>query len=328
MDQVLGLVPPFRTGTKVGRSKMAFVFNAGGIGDYINWITPIRYAIESNPHIYGYIVTPPYFEDLARLWLSSYGDRFELKVSPKFEDEPYLDDIPCVAPNRSQYANAGGFHLFSLGFTLYNQISYVPKGYELIPNVRGDEADVSRFELPRDYAVIPTNATADNRRLPARVINEITEAIVKRGITPVFLGKVGVAADLDYVARANDGIRTRGSIDLREKTNLVEAAVIMDGARFVLGMDSGLLHLASCTKTSCVWIFTSVDPKYRVPPRREGAVNVIIAPPPDLGCRFCQTSMRFVFGHDFKNCLYKDNACVESIKGSDVIKILNQTVMK
>lgn len=318
--------PPFRQGTKISIETTALIYNAGGIGDYINWTTAIRYALDSNPHIKGYIVTPPYFEDLCRLWLSSYAPRFEIKVTPQFEDENYLDEIPCIVPNKSQYANAGGFHLFSLGFAFYNQINYVPKGYETIPEIRGDEADVTQFQLPPKYAVIATNATADNRRLPAQCLNEISSFLIERGITPVYLGKVSLHHE--YEAKASEGLNLEGVIDLREKTSLVEAACVMSKAKFTFGLDGGLLHLASTTKAPVVWIFTSADPLLRLPPRRKNTQTVTITPPEKLECRFCQTRMRYVFGHDFKNCLYGDHLCVTSLKASDIINVLKQTVLK
>lgn len=322
--KVPGPTPPFREGTQVSMTKVAFVYNAGGIGDYVNWTTAIRYAIDTNPHLYGYIVSPPYFADLARHWLGNYSDRFSFRVSASFEKEKYLENVACIVPNKQQYANAGGFHLFNLGFIFYNQINYIPEGYETVPHIKGDEIEVSQFNLPPHYAVICPNATADNRRLPSEVINSVADYMKERGLTPVYLGKKSLAKD--YSATADDGLSSEGVLDLRERTNLLEAAVIMAGAEFIFGPDSGLLHLASCTDRPVAWVFSSVDPKLRVPPRPVKARNISISPPRELGCRFCQSQMRFVIGHDFKNCLYGDSACVTRLKGSDIVEVLKKSL--
>lgn len=316
--------PPFREKTRIPRRKFALIYNAGGIGDYIHWTRAIQCAIETNPHIYGYIVTPFFFYELAHLWLSRYADRFEIKVSSDFEKEKYLEDIPCVAPNRSQYANAGGFHLFDLGFVYYLQNEKVTPGYEEIPRIEGDEADISRFALPEKYAVITVMATARNRLLNSDVINGLAEFYRAKGITPVFLGKRKVAKD--YGGKEDQGIKTKDTIDLRDETTLVEAACVMARAHSVVGLDNGLLHLASCSAVPVVSIYTSVDPKTRQPPRRPGVKSVVIVPPEELKCRFCQSRMRYIIGHDFVNCLYDDYACTKNLTAKGITDVIEQAL--
>lgn len=314
--------PPFRSGTQLGKTKVCLVLNSGGIGDYIHWTSAIRYTIDANPHIHGHIITPSFFSDLAYLWLGRYSDRFSVKIDDDLENCALLDGVPSIIPNTQQYANATGFHLFQLGFTFFSQISWIPKGYETVPEIKGDEADLRGFNLPRDYAVITVNSTADNRRLPSSYVNAITAHLLSREVTPIFLGKGSITKN--YSASAPDGLALEGVIDLRERTSLREAACIMAGAKFVFGLDNGLLHLASCSRVPVIMIFTSVDPKLRVPPRREGRKTHVIGPDASLPCRFCNTHMRYIIGFDFKTCLYKDDLCIKGLDPKVAINLIEK----
>lgn len=313
----------FRQGTDISRTKIALVFNSGGIGDYINWTPAIKYVIDRNPHIHGYIVSPHYFADLAFLWFEGYSDRFKVIIAPDFSMDARLKDVPCITPNPHQFVSASGFHLFELGYFYYNQHRTIPKEprYSLIPEIRGDETSLAEFNLPERYAVLTVEATHDVRRIPSAVINDISRFLLAEGITPVILGKRFLAEG--YSGTSNDGLDVSGGVlDLRERTILREAACIMAKAQFTFGLDNGLLHLASCSTAPVISYFTSVDPQLRIPPRRFGAKTIAITPAPQLSCRFCNSQMRYIIGHDFKYCLYKDNLCVTSIKSSDIIGVI------
>jgi hypothetical protein len=327
-ELITATVPPYREGTQIAKTKVALVFNAGGIGDYIHWVGAVKYAIDSNPHIHGHILAPPYFYDLAELWLEGYSERFKVIPFDSLESNPYLMDRAAIVPDNRQLANACGFHLTELGFIYFTQKKKVIVEYAEIPRIEGDEVPISRFNLPKDYVVIPTEATAENRMLPVDTLNLLTGHLILRGYTPVFLGKRDLAPD--YTAKSATGIRLKGVLDLREKTSLREAAVIMSGAKFVLGMDGGLLHLASCSAVPVIFIFTTVHPDFRIPQRRPGAETVIVTPPKELHCRFCNTgdpsgaAMSYVIGHDFKNCLYTDNLCTKLIDAKTLIPVIDR----
>lgn len=322
--------PPYRRGTKIAKIKMALIYNAGGIGDYIHWTGAIKYAIDSNPHIEGYVVAPEYFYDLADLWLGNYSERFKvISHTGELKGNKLLEECAAIIPNNQQLANACGFHLTELGFIYYTQKKHIVKGYETIPIIKGNEADISHFNLPKDYVVIPTEATSENRRIPSETINAITKHLISRGITPVFLGKHKITEA--YKASGDADINVRGTMDLREKTSLREAACIMARAKFVLGLDGGLLHLACCSMVPVIFAFTTVHPEFRVPKRQAGAKTTVVVPPENLECRFCNSgdphtlkAMSYVIGHDFKNCLYKDNLCTKLIEARTFIPIIDK----
>lgn len=324
--------PPYREGTHLPKLKFNIAFNGGGLGDYIHWVGAVRYVIDTNPHIWGRIMAPKYFYDLAELWLGKYDSRFEVVEFDRLDKDPAVEDCISIVPNHAQLVNACGFHITTLGFYYYTQKAYVPPEYATLPIINGDEVDISRFSLPKDYAVIPTEATAEVRMFRADLINSITKHLLDRGVTPVFLGKKNLAPG--YEAKHDDGIKTRGVTDLRELTTLREAACIMAHSRFVLGMDGGLLHLASCSLAPVVFTFTTVHPNFRIPHRRTGTDTIVVTPPKDLECRFCNTgepnkpAMNYLAHHDFKNCLYRDNLCTKILDSRTYIPIIDKLLEK
>lgn len=326
-DRLILPSPPFRAGTEINAQPYSLVFNAGGIGDYIHWTPALRWVISRNPHIHGHILSSPYFADLARLWFADLAPRFS--VSEYHEDAVTDNEIVrrtnAVIPDGKQYYNACGYHLTDVGFAYFNQGSLdVPDSAKILPVIRGDEVSVSRFNLPEDYAVVTVLATAENRRLPAETINRLVEEIQERGLTPVFLGRDKLAPG--YEATPSDGIFTEGVLDLRNKTTLTEAAVILARARFVIGLDNGLLHLACCSTVPVIFLFTNVDPRLRVPKRRAGATTVIVTPSKELTCRFCGTTMRYLTGHSFDTCLYGDNICTKSFDLPQLTEIMSKII--
>lgn len=335
LESVEVTAPPYRPQTLVARTEINLVFNNGGIGDYIHWIGAMKHAINQAPHIYGHILAPTFFYDLAELWLGKYSSRYKvlpltgLDNYPALTDHPYVKGKACIIPDDKQYANACGYHLTDLGFTYYTQKNKVAPEYTVLPEIRGDEVSLERFNLPSRYAVIPSEATAEVRMMPASVLNELTRHLISRSVTPVFLGKNEIARD--YKSTIKGDVDLSGVMDLRNQTTLVEAACIMARAEFVLGMDGGLLHLAACSDVPVVFIFTTVHPNYRIPyARKAGAETVVVTPPKELGCRFCNTgdpdgaSMLYVLNHDFKDCLYKDNLCTKLISAKTLIPVMDK----
>jgi ADP-heptose:LPS heptosyltransferase len=317
--------PPYLPGTDVNEQKFSLVFNAGGIGDYIHWVPAVRWAIEQNPQINGYVLTPPYFAELARHWIRDPRFTIHEYTENEVTANKYVKKTVAIIPDGRQYHNACGYHLTDVGFAYFNQGALdVPDSARVLPVIRGDEVSVAHFGLPEDYAVITVMATAENRRLPADSVNRLVAEVQERGLIPVFLGKSNLAEG--YSALPSDGIFTEGVIDLRNKTTLLEAACIMARSRFTLGLDNGLLHLASCSKTPVVFLFTNIDPRLRVPRRQPGSVTVTVTPPESLTCRFCGTRMRYLPGHSFDTCLYKTNDCTKSFDLDQITEIISKII--
>lgn len=310
----------FRPNTALKKQKIAFRFDVGGLGDFIHWTSAIQYAVESTDYIFGLIVTPTYFADLARLWFKKYEPRFKVieRNSHKINDVE-LKGYLVKSPSHFDNIDSMGHALLPLGFSYYLNMDYVPQGWNKLPEITGNEVDISKFNLPKRYAIICTAATAKVRQLPSKTINDIIDHCVKIGVTPVFLGKEKL--NHDYKSNSASDINYYLGIDLRESTSLLETSCIIAKGLFICGLDGGLLHIGMCSDVPVIISFTTVDPRHRLAPRQGN--TYVIEPPKELGCRFCQSRMRFVGQHDFRKCLYDDYLCLDLITSDSFITAIN-----
>ena len=319
--------PHLRPNSTIPQQEIYIAYNYAGLGDYIHWVTAVSWVIEQHTHLTGKILAPKFFYELANHWHQKHKPRFEVvKYDDIKTDKIFREHKYYIMPDQHQLMNSMGGHLLPVGFHYYGNIDTIPPGYEKIPEIEGDEVDVTKFNLPKKYAVITTEATSPVRKFKSEAINELTIYCNQKGITPVFLGKHELTAD--YRSQSPTNINTEDVIDLREKTTLLEAAVILANAQFVLGVDNGLLHLASTTRVPVVFGFTTVEPRHRTPPRRPNTKTISVVPPEKLNCRFCQSRVRHVLGHDFRNCLYdktnKNVACLDYMNASAFIKAIEK----
>lgn len=165
-----------------------------------------------------------------------------------------------------------------------------------------------------DYVAIACNYTSALRAMRQDTLDAICGFLVKRGIQPVLLGAssqdtgVNVPHHVFSTLVAPEGVR-----DLRNKTSVLAAHAILNGARAVVGMDSGLMHLAATTMVPIVCGFTNASPRARVPYRPEGAEWYSIRPPESLACRGCMTEWDHSYLHDYLSCWHGDAACVDML---------------
>jgi hypothetical protein len=290
----------YRKGTMCAPRAISFCFR-GGIGDFVCFMPSMIWIAKTSPHVMGSVLCPEYFAPVARLVFEQYGIDW-----PVFTDKKDLP--PGFVREMGVYPNATGVPLVDLGFLYFAHTSPPPRGADIYPRVRFPQW---RHE-GGPIAVVTAGASHDNRKLPPRAMNGILNHLRAKGMTPVVLGKSEVGS---RAIAFDEGYDFSQTFDLINKTTLIEAGSIMQAARVVIGVDSGLLHLAAMTAVPLVFGYTVASPATRRPRRVEGVATIgEIYPDPDvLTCTFCQDKMRHLVNHDFKNCLYKDNACVSHL---------------
>ena len=97
-------------------------------------------------------------------------------------------------------------------------------------------------------------------------------------------------------------------INLMGQLSLQQLKMLIAEAKVYIGIDSGTLHVAACTETPIVALFTSCHHTYREPWGRERALFFPI--PADIECYGCQSRMPApVTG---VVCARGDVACIES----------------
>lgn len=312
----------YRENSEIKEVTAYFVMHGGGLGDYINMVSALIMIAETMPHVKGRIIVNRPFLGVAKYLFDKYKTWYCIDAADKnlkLEDEALI-----INPEpKKQAVNATGAHLMDLGFKYYMNIDKCPQAlahYNVLPRI-----DYSgpwkwrKLDRTKPYAVFTPGATTKARTMPAKAFNEmVSYCSGALGVTPVFLGKKDFAEGRnmqtakDYVAQFSKDYDYSLGVDLREETTLLESVQIMRGARFVLGLDNGLLHFAGCTDTPIIFGHNIAEVAERVIRRPPPNATFNIAVPREaLKCIACQSNMRFITGHRFSKCAYDDYKCLE-----------------
>jgi len=118
-----------------------------------------------------------------------------------------------------------------------------------------------------------------------------------------------------------------GCIDLIGQTSIKDSVSIMNEAACVVGVDSGLIYLASLTDTPIVCGYTFVDPHYRMPYRHGVMGWRFFSVEPRSSCKYCSNGLA-MFGVAFdNNCPYgKDYECATSLNGKDFVRAVKRAI--
>lgn len=111
------------------------------------------------------------------------------------------------------------------------------------------------FELPSDYAVCLHATSRDSKLWPAAHWIALAARLARPGIAAVL--PWGNARER---ARAQALAREAASAIVLPALSLAELADVLRGARAVVGVDTGLVHLAAALERPTVAIYTDTDP--------------------------------------------------------------------
>jgi ADP-heptose:LPS heptosyltransferase len=300
-----------------------FVLNKSGLGDQISRLSVFNYIKKEYPWVNGRAVVPDYFKPFMEHCLPDWkvitfaqAQQIKKKFGNEIAVTADKDHLTTMRMPLTWQAYAG----------LLDAIPMDPKNWNY---VQCPKIEVSQFNLPEKYVVIPVMHTAPVREFPANVIKDISFWCTNNGYTPVFVGREEAPAHSGHVIRGYTKFDLRDiGIDLVNKTSIVELASIMWRASAVVGLDNGLLHLAGTTDVPIVFGFTSVDPLHRVPWRHDvqGWNCEVVNPPESLECRYCQSRMNHVYDHDFKFCFFGHYLCINQMKSEDYINALQKAI--
>lgn len=295
---------------------------SSGIGDQIASLPTIPFILNNHHQVYITLWIPTFFKTLARkslpksdrLIIRDYSEKEHIKKGipvKKFEGIPYT--------NLARHMTIHAFDI--LCNTQPEDVNY----YNYLPiDTKG--IYVNRFNLPERYVVIPTGYTAPVREFRPEIVNNIIDYVISKGYTPIFLGKEVTkedsGAELFIKGTFNEKIQFDKGINLINKTDMLEMVKIIKGARCIVGLDNGLLHIAATTEIPIVGGFSSVNPSHRLP-YRHGIMGWNYYPisltNEELKCSQCQSNMVFTFNHDFRYCFYKDYKCLELLTSDKYI---------
>lgn len=282
----------------------SFVLEGGGMGDYINWCSAIKYIAENYTHVDGRVFCSGLFLDVAKYLFEKYPG---WKVAHRDDiNKVHENGAGMCAPKRgTQLLNACGSHLLDLGFHYYICINPPPKEYNKLVEIDFEGAwKWPELNPKSNYCVFTPGSTTEAREMPVHGFNELVLYAISKGLTPVFLGKADLSEN--YQAKFLNYNLSQG-VDLRERTTILEAVQIMRGAKFVIGLDNGLLHMAGTTNVPVIFGHNITSIEHREIRRDKGLTINITASEETLPCIGCQSKVRFVSKHDFRFCLFRDN---------------------
>ncbi len=134
--------------------------------------------------------------------------------------------------------------------------------------------------IPRgDYAVISPGASA-RRRVKAWGEVKFGELLIrlreKYHLTPVLVGGKEDREEADKIVEAAGGRSPEGNtsavVNLAGRTGLRDLCDVLRSARLFVGVDSGIMHLASSLDVPVVGIFGPSDPFYVGPQNKRSRV--------------------------------------------------------
>lgn len=300
---------------------MNIVLMDGGLGDHIASLVAVDYISKRYPWVKILLWAPDFLLDFANNVLST-------KIDIKGFSQMRGNYHPAKASKTTKWDGMTSpmkIHLVDYAFLkLCDELPYMSdKNY-----LQLDWANDYTAKIFEKYVVITTGYTAKVREFPAKSVNEIAKYLNLKGYIPVFLGQKQTKTGANHVIKGHfdEQIDFTVGMDLIDKTNLMQAAVIMANANAVIGVDNGLLHVAGCTQVPIVAGFTTVSPNARLPIRHNqiGWNCYPVVPDSTLNCSFCQEKTNFLFGHDYTKCMYKDYLCTSQMTSDKFITELEK----
>lgn len=290
----------------------------GGLGDYIALMPAVKYIQDHVPNIIQHLWCPDFFVPVAKNLLPN------LIVKPFSEQKDWKTNWGTVKLSNQAHSPLRT-HLTDYAFNVLvdKQVDIQYKNYLPFDLTK---IDIDAFNLPEKYVVITTGFTAEVREMLPEFVNDTALYVRTSGYIPIFLGShvatVGVGQDIKGTFSTQ--IDYSIGLDLINKTSLLEAAKIIAGAKAIVGLDNGLMHVAGGTNTPIIGGYSTVDPKLRVPYRKDilGWNCYTVVPSEDLACRFCQSEFIHVYNHDFRQCYYSDKQCLSQMTSEQYINHL------
>lgn len=296
----------FRMGSLGAKTEVNFVIGGAGIGDYIGYLCVLDWVAKTHPQVLGRVYCGDFFLPIVENVFRKYPHWASLNRNKL--NEHLIKTRPTFATH-TEFPNRLGMHSVDLGYVYYANIFPPPEDGNSYPQL--DFSEYKTNELPPSYAVMTPYATNKPRMMDAKAFNGIKDHFIRCGITPVFIGKKEITAQ--RFVELNPGYDFTGGLDLTNQTSLLSAAGIMSEAKVVVGLDNGLLHLAAMTEVPIVFGYTVSSPSHAKPRRKSGKIFNIYPDEKNLPCTFCQSKMRYMFNHDFAECVYRDLLCIDAL---------------
>lgn len=322
----------FREEIDLPKEDLNIVFNAGGLGDALCRMVAVKFLRDTQPHLRLHVYVPDYFLDVAKNLVPD----IEIRSFTNIKERSDLVNPKFAGRNTDESAHTlMATHLVDQAFHILvdQQVDVKYKNY--IP-LNLNPISIKQFNLPENYVVITTGFTAEVREMKPQVVNELADYIISKGYKVVFLGQKNTTTGTKHIIKGkfSPEIDFTKGINLVDRTTLLEAGKILAGAKAVVGLDCGLIHLAGSSDTNIVAGFTTVIPEHRAIQRNNSKTYKFfpVVPPESLKCSGCQSRWAHVYNLDFRTCFYKNNGydneiqCVKLLTSDLYIKELEKVL--
>jgi len=149
-----------------------------------------------------------------------------------------------------------------------------------------------------DYVVLAPGANCENKRLSVAAFAALGTRLLGAGLTPVILG----AGPVDEALAAAIRSRAPGCVDCTGSGGLAVSAAWIAGARALVGMDSGLAHVAAGSGVPTLSVFGPTRPRHSAP----WGPRVRVVRREELACLECMATFCRVGGIPCMNTLDED----------------------
>nr|AEI30284.1 glycosyl transferase family 9 [uncultured microorganism] len=167
--------------------------------------------------------------------------------------------------------------------------------------------------------VVHPSITWPSRTWPAVQWQELTRLLTRAGYQVIAVGKTvpHVARKLENQSDKNMGMLPcpKGAVNLIDSLTVLETVSLLRCSKFLITLDSGLLHLGFCTDINIIGMFTSVHPKFRQAWRNGSFEYKFTIVPPQGKCCYCSYNSPNPLITSFGRCSFGDIAiCLPTAK--------------
>ncbi len=302
----------FMPDTQVEQWVHNYIFNDEGMGGFLNYTGVTTWLAKNCPWIHGRVWCEQYLVPLLRdvfqpfpTWKVLPSNQFHQLVEPGTATIGPGLAINGVAQTK-QFFQCFGAHPFDVGTAMFSSSINLPGAELPVLDYPATQLPPNLRRIAGKYVVFTAGGTTPIRTMTGEHLNPLIAYVKELGLTPVFLGK----RDLLNTGKASvtfaDDTNYSDGIDLRDQTAVKDAARIMQHAACTVGIDGGLLHLASLMRDSRVvfgYNITSVE--HRVPRRTHGRTVNVTLTRDELPCIACQSTWKQVPNTMFDSCYYE-----------------------
>lgn len=309
---------------KERQMRIHLMLNCGGLGDIIHTVPALNYLFKNYPWQKYKIWVPDYLIEL-------FTNMFPGQNIGGFSRAPSTADGVNTGILSFNTQRHSSIHIHLTDYAFYILTDSLPKNDNDKNLPYFDfKYNIKSFKLPEKYVCVSPFFRSALRQFPPTTLNEISDFIKGTEYKLVVLGSNNQVFNREKNIKT-DGVLNwvpKGDhiINLSNKTTIMQSLGILNGAKALVTLDGGLLHLCSLTKTPIIAGFTSVDPCSRIPYRDGKLDENIKVITPEVDCKFCQTNWCMVYKgqHEFNKCFFKDLQCVKEMTSNKFIKHLKE----